>query len=69
MMDIRKIRPRPGLVIMFPAPPYAPIAADGIRVEFPGPESYWVRRLAAGEIEVVPDTDAEPVKAKRAKED
>lgn len=52
-MTIRRIRPVNGAIVPRPTQPYEPIPAEGCRVEWPGPSSYWVRRQREGVIEVV----------------
>jgi hypothetical protein len=67
-MNIKKIRPMPGCSVAYPTAPYADIPEDGCLVEWPGPGSYWTRRLRDGSIEVVViETTPEPTTAQRAK--
>lgn len=52
------IQPAPGLVVRRPTPPYAPIPEDGCSVSA---DSYWLRKLAQGEVvEVKPKPAAKP---------
>ena len=62
-MTVKRIQPMPGRMIPYPTPPHAPIPPEGCRVEWPGPSSYWVRRLNEGVIRIVPDVQGEVVPA------
>lgn len=62
-MIVKRIRPVAGAIVPYPTAPHAPIPLDGCRVEFPGPSSYWVRRLREGVIEIVPDAIPTPTTA------
>lgn len=57
-MTVKRIRPVAGKMVPRPNEPYEPIPSEGCRVEFPGPSSYWIRRLREGVIEIVPDAPA-----------
>jgi hypothetical protein len=63
-MTVKRIRPVGHATVPYPTPPYAMIPFDGCLVEWPGPSSYWVRRLREGAIRIVPDVQDAPPKDK-----
>ena len=65
-MIIIKIIPIKGHIVPMPFPPYQPIPPDGVMVEYPGPQSYWVRRQQEGVVTVEKPAALKPEK-KRGK--
>lgn len=59
-MTVKRIKPVAGRTVPRPNKPYEPIPSDGCRVEWPGPSSYWSRRLREGVIVIVPDVSPAP---------
>lgn len=65
-MTVKRIRPlRP---TAFPFAPYGDVPPEGARVEWPGPQSYWARRVLDGSVEVVEDEQAPAVRTPKKKE-
>lgn len=62
-MKTKIVKPVGAQMVPFPsvtmpgAPFYAPIPTEGVRVEWPGPDGYWVRLRNDGAI-TVEDPDA-----------
>jgi hypothetical protein len=50
-----QVRPRSGLLVRDPANPPIPLPAEGAEVPR---TTYWLRRLAKGDVELVNDRDA-----------
>lgn len=73
-MTIKVIKAKPGKIVNFPGSKnksgkYPILPETPTPVEWPGKESYWVRRLQEGVIEVVesaPSTVTEATKKKGA---
>jgi hypothetical protein len=63
------VKPKPGVQVRRPDPPYAPLPAEGAEV---GDDIFWHRRLADGDVELVqpagPSAHAEPTGPKSFKE-
>ena len=55
-MKIVKIIPTDGRIIPQPWEPYRPVPPEGMMVEFPGPQSYWVRRINEGVARIAEKT-------------
>jgi GTP-dependent phosphoenolpyruvate carboxykinase len=68
-MKIRIVKPVGERMVPYPKPPYAPIPADGCRVEYPGDDGYWVRLANDGVITVTnPDAPVVAPAPKKMKE-
>lgn len=50
-----RVRPRSGLLVRDPANPPVPLAPSGADVP---KTTYWMRRLAKGDVELLQDTEA-----------
>lgn len=63
------VKPKSGVQVRCPTLPYAPLPAEGAEV---GDDTYWHRRLADGDVEVVqpaaPSTHDEPTGTPSSKE-
>lgn len=68
-MKIRMIKPVGNKMVPFPKSPYAYIPTSGVRVEYPGPDGYWARRVKEGVIEIMTDKAVKAAATAKAKKE
>lgn len=51
MKNYRWVKPKPGVIVVFPGEDYSVLPPDWVKVPWPGPAGYWARRNREGVID------------------